>query len=103
NTHLDEAYAAAHDDVNAGQAGILAVSDTGTGMDRDTLGRVFEPFFTKKDIGHGTGLGLSQVYGFIKQSNGHVKLYSEPGQGTALKLYLPRLLADVAEAAAKPE
>jgi CheY-like chemotaxis protein len=102
NTHLDEAYAAAHDDVAPGQYVMLAVSDTGTGMDESTLTRVFEPFFTTKDIGQGTGLGLSQVYGFIKQSSGHVKVYSDAGQGTAVKLYLPRRLADKGETAAYP-
>jgi signal transduction histidine kinase len=94
NTFLDEAYAALHDDVRVGQYVMIAVSDTGTGIDRAALDRVFEPFFTTKDIGQGTGLGLSQVYGFIKQSNGHVKIYSEIGQGTAVKLYLPRLFGE---------
>jgi nitrogen-specific signal transduction histidine kinase/CheY-like chemotaxis protein len=101
NSHLDDAYAAEHDDVAAGQYVMIAISDTGTGMDHDTLAHVFEPFFTTKDIGQGTGLGLSQVYGFIKQSSGHVKLYSELGQGTVVKLYFPRLSGARSEVAVK--
>ncbi|MBS0638226.1 MAG: response regulator [Proteobacteria bacterium] len=99
NSYLSDEYAAAHQDVRAGQYVMIAVSDTGCGMDKATLDQVFEPFFTTKDAGHGTGLGLSQVYGFIKQSQGHIKLYSEVGHGTVAKLYLPRLIG----AAAEPE
>jgi CheY-like chemotaxis protein len=91
NAHIDEAYAASHAEVTAGQYVAIAVSDTGTGMDQQTLTRAFEPFFTTKAVGKGTGLGLSQVYGFVKQSGGHVKIYSEQSQGTTVKIYLPRL------------
>lgn len=98
NTHIDEAYAASHIEVAAGQYVAISVSDTGFGMDAKTLAQAFEPFFTTKPVGKGTGLGLSQVYGFVKQSGGHVKIYSEPHQGTTVKIYLPRLAAgDAAE------
>jgi signal transduction histidine kinase len=90
NKRLDSQYAAENADVAPGDYVMLAVTDTGTGIPPEVLPRVFEPFFTTKDVGKGTGLGLSMVYGFAKQSGGHLKIYSEVGHGTTVRLYLPR-------------
>ena len=90
NTHLDERYAAEHDEVTVGQYVVLCITDTGTGMPPHVIERAFDPFYTTKGVGKGTGLGLSQVFGFVKQSAGHIKIYSEPDQGTTVKLCLPR-------------
>jgi signal transduction histidine kinase len=91
NVHLDDAYARAHEELAPGHYAMIAVSDNGVGMTPEVIAKAFDPFFTTKQPGHGTGLGLSQVYGFIKQSGGHIKIYSEVGQGSTVKLYLPRL------------
>ena len=90
NTSLDRDYANQNSEVEPGQYVLVSVTDTGAGIQPEIMGRVFEPFFTTKEAGKGTGLGLSMVYGFIKQSHGHVKIYSEPGIGTTVRLYLPR-------------
>ncbi len=94
NAVLDRDYARKHSDVSPGQYVMLAVTDTGSGMSPEVLEKVFEPFFSTKPEGKGTGLGLSMVYGFAKQSSGHVNIYSEVGQGTTVKMYLPRSAAD---------
>jgi len=90
NVYLDEGYAAMHSEVTVGNYVMVAVSDTGSGIPAANLDKVFDPFFTTKEVGKGTGLGLSMVFGFVKQSNGHIKIYSEEGHGTSVKLYLPR-------------
>ena len=95
NAFLDEAYAKSAG-LSAGQYVMIAVSDTGAGMALEVVEKAFDPFFTTKPAGKGTGLGLSQVYGFIKQTHGHIKIYSEPGQGTTIKIYLPRLVGSEA-------
>jgi len=90
NTHLDEGYVGRHTDIPPGQFVLLCISDTGTGMSPEIMAKAFDPFFTTKSAGRGTGLGLSQVYGFVKQSGGHVRIYSEPDQGATVKIYMPR-------------
>jgi PAS domain S-box-containing protein len=99
NVHLDDDYAAANPEVKPGDYAMLAVTDTGTGMPPAVLARAFEPFFTTKGVGKGTGLGLSMIYGFAKQTGGHLKIYSEVGHGTTVRLYLPRQGAGQAVAA----
>jgi PAS domain S-box-containing protein len=95
NFYLDHEYARSNPEVVPGQYVLISVSDTGSGMSPEVVSRAFEPFFTTKSVGQGTGLGLSQVYGFVKQSGGHVKVYSEIDEGTTVKIYLPRLNRDL--------
>jgi CheY-like chemotaxis protein len=90
NAYLDDRYAAAHLGTLAGQYVLISITDTGSGIPQDIINKVYDPFFTTKVVGKGTGLGLSQVYGFVKQSGGHIKIYSEPSKGTSVKIYLPR-------------
>jgi len=97
NAYLDDDYARMHLDVASGQYVMLSVTDSGMGMTPDVISKAFDPFFTTKPVGKGTGLGLSQIYGFMKQTGGHAAIYSEPGQGTTVKLYMPRHQGELAE------
>ena len=103
NAHLDNSYAAAQRDVTPGQYVAICISDTGVGMNADVIAQAFNPFFTTKPMGQGTGLGLSMIYGFAKQSEGHVRIYSEVGEGTTVKLYLPRYRGALEDTAANSD
>ncbi|MFN4354249.1 PAS domain S-box protein [Parvibaculum sp.] len=104
NVELDADYASRHAEVEPGSYVMISVSDTGCGMPKDVIERAFEPFFTTKDVGKGSGLGLSMVFGFVKQSGGHAKIYSEEGEGTSVKLYFPRVRSgEAAEIEHRPD
>src|SRR6202035_3948475 len=99
NAYLDDDYCRQNSDLRPGQYVQISVTDSGAGMTSEIVDRAFEPFFTTKQAGQGTGLGLSQVYGFVKQSGGHVKIYSEIGEGTTIKMYLPRFAGQASPSA----